>query len=291
MNSRWLIFFGLLFHVSLLWSSTSFKTMYSIPAGEFTELADLVVSARFDPSTLKDAKKYKYLEALQKRLELETQKSSDHPLLWFITGLNLNNLAEIRYILLLERKGQQKASQDIKVSNFNIARSRAYDNAIRLDNTEPHLLSSAIYATMGYGLSNRQRIKTYSRELKLGSASENESNEWFLHWGKIDALVHEKKLDKAQAALTELKNLLEDKGKIDSSYSKIAKQAETQVAKVTQQSEVRKVNHAKKAEARITQQEKELWNWKTWISIIIGAFMAGFVLAAAIYYRMRKKQA
>jgi len=273
--------------LSLAYADTSFEGIYGIEASnDYRASANQVVSARFEFSELSPQQKYTRLKNLQARLQLLTEKYADDPVLWFLAGLNLNNLAETRYLLILQRAGRQKADNDIDVSNYSIARSRAYENAIRLDSEPPHRLSSAIYATMGYGLSNKLKIKTYSREIELGSASENESNEWFMHWAKIDALVHDKKLDEAQAALAELKNLLAAKNKTESAYADIVDQAEQQVEAVVAQNEKR----TKPAQAVSPNLEStdHGWGWKVWLLISIGIFTFVSVIVAAFSLRKQK---
>lgn len=293
MTPRSLIFAALLMcQLSTAWALTQFENIYSIPAGDLTPIADQIVTNRFENSLLSNEQKYLYLEELQQRLESFKPQHQNNPLFWFLMGLSQSNLAEIRYIVLLDQKSQKTADQDIAISNHNITRSRAYEKAISLDEPKPHRLSSTIYATMGYGLSNKQKIKTYSRELEIGIASENESNQWFLHWAKIDALVHEKKLDEAQQALAELQQLLSRKKSGADNYSDIVKQAKAQVKTATQNSDQRKIKLAKKARAKalaIEQREKK-WTWKTWLLVSIGVFTFGFVTIAAIYYQVRKRK-
>ncbi len=273
---------------SLLQAETSFEDTYGITAsGHYSDIANQVVSTRFEESELSLPQKLTRLKNLQFRIDAKKNKFPDDPLIWFLSGLNQNNLAEVQYLTVLEKLGQHKASTSIEVTNYNIARSRAYDNAIRLDKPQPHQLSSSIYATMGYGLSNRQKIKTYSRELKLGNPAENESNEWFMHWAKIDALVHEKKLDEAQQALAELKALLQDKDKIPSPYTSIADRAESQIEKEVETADKRKSNLTGKQDSSRAENAGGTlsWNWKNWLLTGIGIFTFGFVLIAAIYVR------
>ncbi len=273
---------------SLLLAEANFEDTYGITAsGHYSAIADQVVSIRFDDSGLPLQQKLTRLKNLQARIEAKLKQLPDDPLIWFISGLNQNNLAEVQYLTVLKKLGRKKASNNIEVSNYNIARSRAYDNAIRLDSLQPRQLSSSIYATMGYGLSNRQKIKTYSRELELGSSAENESNEWFMHWAKIDTLVHEKKLEEAQQALTELKVLLQKKDKASSPYSSIVDRAETQVAREVETADKRISSSTGKAKPAPAESAEILhfWGWKNWLLIGIGIFTFGFVLVAAIYVR------
>ncbi len=272
-----------------LHAETNFEDTYGISAsGHYSAIADQTVATHFDESDLSLRQKMTRLKNLQARIEAKLNQFPNDPLIWFLAGLNQNNLAEVQYLMVLDKLGQQKASTDIGVSNYNIARSRAYHNAIRLDEPQPHQLSSSIYATMGFGLSNRQKIKTYSRELKLGSPAENESNEWFLHWAKIDALVHEKKLEEAQQALADLKALLMNKNKASSPYTSIVERAETQVKKEVKATDKRKsilIGKANSKPVKSTANNRS-WDWKNWLLIGIGIFTFGFVLVAAIYVRM-----
>ena len=290
MNKNLFLLIMLLCQLSTAWGARQFEDIYTISAGELTSLADQIVTVRFEDYLLSGEQKYLYLEQLQQNLQDIKPHHKDNPVFWFLTGLNQSNLAEVRYINLLDQKSQSIAGQDIVISNHNIARSRAYDNAIRFDEVEPRKLSSAIYATMGYGLSNKQKIKSYSRELELGSASENESNEWFLHWAKIDALIHEKKLEEAQQALAELQSLLSRKKHGADNYDSIVKQAKTQVTVAKQKTSQRKQKQQKKANAVAKAQEQlaQKWTWKTWLLVAIGVFTFGFVLIAAIYYHIKK---
>ena len=273
----------------IAFSQVSFEETYALEANaDYAALADQIVSARFDEHDLSLQQNFARLKNLQSRIEAKIDNNRDDPMVWFLSGLNLNNLAEVRYLLILENAGQKKATADVEVTDFNIARSRAYSNAIRLDGESPHRLSSAIYATMGYGLSNREKIKTYTRELELGSASENESNEIFMHWAKIDALVHEKKLDEAQQALADLKKILEERNKSNSPYASIVQRAETQVEKVTSKTNQRKEkNKGQQTKPVDLKNTDSAWNWKTWLMICFGVFTFISVLAAAIYRRNR----
>lgn len=275
--------------LSTAWALTQFEGIYAIPAGDLTPIADQLVTSRFEDSLFSNEQKYLYLEELQQRLQSYKPQHQDNPLFWFLTGLSQSNLAEVRYIILLDQKGQKTADQDIAISNHNITRSRAYEKAISLDEPEPHRLSSTIYATMGYGLSNKQKIKTYSRELEIGIASENESNQWFLHWAKIDALVNDKKLEEAQQALIELQSLLSNKKHGAEHYSDIVKQAKSQVKAVTLKAKQRKKKHARKVNARALEQRAQKWTWKTWLLVSIGVFTLSVVIIAAIYYQIRKR--
>ena len=290
MNIKILFLIGLLCHLSPAWGARQFSSIYAITAGELTSIADQIVTARFEESLLSNKQKYLYLEQLQNNLLELKPHHQENPVFWFLTGLNQNNLAEVRYINLLNQEGQSIADQDIDISNHNIARSRAYDSAIRFDGAEPRKLSSAIYATMGYGLSNQQKIKTYSRELELGSVSENESNEWFLHWAKIDALIHEKKLEQAQQALAELQTLLARKKRGAENFDSIVKQAKTQVTKAKNKSLQRQQKQQKnaRAAARAIDQHAQKWTWRTWLLVSIGLFTVGFVIVTAVYYQFRK---
>jgi len=273
----------------LAYSQARFEETYALEANaDYAALADQIVSARFDEHELSPQQNYTRLKNLQARIQAKIDRNKEDPMVWFVSGLNLNNLAEVRYLMVLASSGQKKAAADVEVTNYNIARSRAYNNAIRLDGKPPHRLSSAIYATMGYGLSNRQKIKTYARELELGSASENESNEWFMHWAKIDALVHEKKLDEAQQALADLKQMLEAKNKSDSPYSSIVRRAEAQVEKVTAKAKQRQAKNTKKQAKPVDFEDtNSTWNWKTWLILCFGVFTFVSVLTAAIYRRNR----
>ncbi len=281
------LFLLYLLPISLLQAESNFEDTYGIPANQnYSALADQVVANRFDESTLSLLQKLTRLENLQARIEVKLSRYPDDPLIWFLSGLNQNNLAEVKYLTILNSVGQHSAANNIDVSNYNIARSRAYDNAIRLDDPQPHQLSSSIYATMGYGLSNRQKIKTYSRELELGNPAENESNEWFLHWAKIDALVHEKKLDEAQQALAELKKLLQEKKITSSPYTSIVERAESQVTKEITTADKRNSKAPGRAKSKMVDDENNKpWDWKTWLLISFGFFTFSFVLGAAIFFR------
>lgn len=280
----------LLCQLSTAWGARQFEYIYAISAGELTPIANQIITERFEDSLLTGEQNYLYLEELQQNLQSLKSQHQNNPIFWFLLGLNHSNLAEVRYINLRKQESQSTIGQDLEISNHNIARSRAYDNAIRLDDSEPRKLSAAIYATMGYGLSNQQKIKTYSRELELGIASENESNEWFLHWAKIDALVHEKKLEEAQLALTVLQTLLARKKQGAENYDGIVKQAKTQVTEASQKVSQRKINKQKKEQtsAKALEQRAKKWTWKTWLLVTIGVFTIGFVLVTAIYYQFRK---
>jgi hypothetical protein len=280
----------LLYQLSTAWAFTQFESIYAIPADDLTPIADQIVSSRFEDSLFTNEQKYLHLEELHQRLQSYKPQHQDNPLFWFLTGLSQSNLAEVRYITLVDQKGQKTADQDIAISDHNITRSRAYEKAISLDELEPHRLSSTIYATMGYGLSNKQKIKTYSRELKIGIASENESNQWFLHWAKIDALVHEKRLEEAQQALVELQDLLANKKHGAEYYSGIVKQAKSQVKVVTQKFEKRKEKQAEKSKmVKALEQHEQKSTWTTWLLVTIGVFTFGFVIIAAIYYKIRNR--
>lgn len=268
----------------------SFEDTYGISAGEnFGALADQVVETRFDESSMTLQQKLIRLKNLQLRIDAKLQQFKDDPIIWFLSGLNQNNLAEIHYLLVVEQSGRQQAASDSSVSNFNIARSRAYDNAIRLDSAQPYRLSSSIYATMSYGLSNRQKIKTYSRELALGSPAENESNEYFMHWAKVDALVQERKLDEAQQALEDLRQLLQQRNKTDASYSSIVERAEAQVSAQIKISEKRQAASASAPQSKVVRQTTEggQWGWRNWLLTGFGAITFTFVLIAALYLRKK----
>ena len=288
MKSLFVLLLIYLLPCSVLQAEANFEDRYGISANDFyPALADQVVATRFDETGLSLRQKLTRLKNLQARIDEKLGQLPDDPLIWFLSGLNQNNLAEVQYLIVLDQSGQQKASADIDVSNYNIARSRAYDNAIRLDNPQPHRLSSSIYATMGYGLGNRQKIETYSRELAIGSPGENESNEWFMHWAKVDALVQEKKLDEAQQALSELKGLLQKKNKTSSPYASIVDRAETQVAIALMASEQRNPALIENSEATALKTDNEIptWTWKNWLLVGIGFFTFSFVIAAAIHFR------
>ncbi|MDH5353318.1 MAG: hypothetical protein OEY09_02640 [Gammaproteobacteria bacterium] len=273
--------------ISPVLALANFEDIYGIQASDFYNvLADQIVSARFEDNSLSLQEQFKRLKNLQLKIETKTDEYPGDPLVWFLEGLNLNNLAEIRYLLILSQSGQKKATADREVSNYNIARSRAYSNAIRLDSKPPHQLSSTIYATMSYGLSNRQKIKTYTRELELGSPSENESNEWFLHWAKIDALVHEKKLDEAQLALVELKTLLDKANKADSAYAEIVEKAGAQIKTITDELQKRQASHQNSETSNVKPDDpEEDWSWKIWLIVSLGIFTFIAVVVIALLKR------
>jgi len=288
-SRRFMLATLLMCQLSSAWALTQFESIYAIPADDLTPIADQIVTSRFEDSLFTNEQKYLHLEELQKKLQSYQPLHQDSPLLWFLTGLNQSNLAEVRYIILLNQKGQKTADQDIVISDHNITRSRAYEKAISLDEAKPHLLSSSIYATMGYGLSNKQKIKTYSRELEIGIASENESNQWFLHWAKIDALVHDKKLVEAQQALAELQSLLANKKHGAEHYSDIVKQAKSQVKDVTQKANLRKQKKAEILKGRALEKHEQKWTWKTWLLIAFAVFTFSFILISSIFYHIRQR--
>lgn len=268
---------------------SNFEDTFGVAAtAEFSSLADQVVDTRFDESAMTLQQKLNRLKNLQLRIKPKLEQHKDDPFIWFLHGLNQNNLADVVYLMALEKSGQQEASMNIEVSNYNIARSRAYSNAIRLDSTLPYRLSSTIYATMGYGLSNRQKVKTYSRELELGSPAENESDEWFMHWAKIDALVHEKNIDEAEKALQELEHLLRNRNKSDSAYSAIVDQARTQVKAEIETVESRKLSPIAKRSASIEEigEQDKAWGWGGWLLIAAGAFT--FIYMLTVAFNLRK---
>ena len=288
MKQNFIIIMLLLLSPAVAPASTNFEDTYGTAApAAFSNLADQIVDTRFDESSMTLRQKLSRLENLQLRIESGIEQYTDDPFLWFLSGLNQNNLAEVKYLIILEASGRKEAAMDIDVSNYNIARSRSYSNAIRLDSTQPHRLSSAIYATMGYGLSNRQKVETYSRELKLGSPAENESNEWFMHWAKIDALIQENKIDQAQHALEELKQVLKKQNKSDSAYSSIVDRAETQVALEVETMENRRSVSTAKQSANLggNETDSQPWGWKDWLLTGFGVFTFAFVLIAAVYLR------
>ena len=225
--------FASILWLSILFSSVSiagsFAQIYALPAEGFVELADRVVAARADHFVTDYAQKMKSLLDLQAELELLTDERLRDPMLWFVYGLNQNSLAEARYMLVLEREGRSAADRDREVTDYNVGRSQAYERAIFYDDRKPHRLSAEIYATMGYGLTNRLKAETYTRELSLGNASENESSEIFMHWAKIDVLVKERRLSDAQQALEELKQLLESKGRNEGNFEKVVERAQASV--------------------------------------------------------------
>ncbi|NNE63335.1 MAG: hypothetical protein HKN34_04570 [Gammaproteobacteria bacterium] len=269
-------------------AATNFEDIYGTAAtAEFSNLADQIIDTRVDETSMTLQQKYTRLKNLQLRVESGIEQYKDDPFIWFLSGLNQNNLAEVLYLIIVEKSGQQKAAIDLEVSNYNIARSRSYSNAIRLDSAQPHRLSSAIYATMGYGLSNRQKVKTYSRELNLGSPAENESNEWFMHWAKIDALIQENNLDEAQQALERFKQQLKKQNKSDSAYSSIVDRAGKQVAARVKAAEYRRSVATTKPSANSREKEirNEPWGWEAWLLTGTGTFTLAFVLIAAVYLR------
>lgn len=288
MKQRFAILLFLLFSTSMTFASTNFEDTYGIPAGaHFSSLADQVVDTRFDESSMTLRQKFNRLKNLQLRIDSKLKEFSDDPIIWFLSGLNHNNLAEIQYLLVVEKSGQQMAASDIDVSNYSISRSRAYDNAIRLDSSQPYKLSSSIYATMSYGLSNRQKITTYRRELELGNPAENESNEYFMHWAKIDLLVQEKKLDEAQQSLKELEQLLKQRNKSGSAYSSIVERAKYQLVTELEISEKRKAVSltSRQSSTKFQEAGHKPWGWKIWLLTGFGIFIFTFVLIAAIYLR------
>jgi hypothetical protein len=270
-------------------SATEFNQVFGIDAGNSTSLANLLTTARHDQSLLSMPQHYQYLLDLHSRIEKNKSSHSEDPMAWFLYGLSLNTLAETRYLMLIETGDNNIASDDREINELNIARTRAYDNAIRLDGDEPHQLSAEIYANMGYGLSNRQKIKTYSREIKQGTAGASLSSEVFLHWAKIESLVHEKKLDEARTAIDDLTQLLEQKSLSDSPYQTVVAQATTQVNQSVEQKILRARASAQSNAKQAFKNTITAWSWKTWLLFLIGTFSFLFVLMTSIYYQFQKR--
>lgn len=217
MKIRHLTFFLILWPLSL-YADTGFNDLFNTELDIMVIQADRVATYHAEDIKPALASTQTELEMLNQTLEQVLQQQPQHPILWFIKGLNYSNLAAYH------------ADSDRKLSlNYNEKKQQAYIQAMALDNNKSPHLTAAIYATMKHGLPLNDKITALQKELSLGGNGENESYYWYLHWSNINSLQQAGRQQEAQQALMNMQKEMKTRGLDQSVYQQLVSQAKESI--------------------------------------------------------------
>jgi len=198
------------------------------------------------------------LLAISKQLDQLLQQQPQNPLLWFLQGLNYNNLASLYF-----------DSDPVSSQQYISKKLSAYEQAMKFDETQQPHLSAAIYSTMKHGLPIDKKITAIQKELSLGGNGEDESYYWYLHWSNIHSLTQAGRLKEARQATQNMQRELEASGHSNNNYRQILKQvkAEVEQAQLAQSSKpekptsktVEQISHQEKPQQNLVSMNKYLW--------------------------------
>ncbi|MFW2371851.1 MAG: hypothetical protein ACN4GM_01920 [Gammaproteobacteria bacterium] len=208
----------LLFMPCQILAQNAFEELFDVNPGNTKLLADQVTLYHAENIDSSFAEQNQQLNSISQQLDQLLQQQPKNPLLWFLQGLNYNNLASLYFNTDILRSQQYTAK---KLS--------AYEQAMKLDKTQQPHLSAAIYSTMKHALPMDKKITAIQKELSLGGNGENESYYWYLHWSNIHSLTQAGRLDEAQQATQKMQRELEASGHSNDNYQQILKQVKAEV--------------------------------------------------------------
>ncbi len=213
MKIRQLTFFLFLWPLSI-YAETGFNELFDTELDILVIQADRVATYHAEDIKSALASTQTELEILNQTLEQVLQQQPQHPILWFIKGLNYSNLAAYH------------ADSDRELSlHYRENKQQAYIQAMMLDNNNSPHLTAAIYATMKHGLPLNNKIKALQKELSLGGNGENESYYWYLHWSNINSLQQAGRRQEAEQALMNMQKEMKARGLDQSIYQQLVSQA------------------------------------------------------------------
>ncbi len=213
MKIRQLTFFLFLWPLSI-YAETGFNELFDTELDILVIQADRVATYHAEDIKSALASTQTELEILNQTLEQVLQQQPQHPILWFIKGLNYSNLAAYH------------ADSDRELSlHYSENKQQAYIQAMMLDNNNSPHLTAAIYATMKHGLPLNNKIKALQKELSLGGNGENESYYWYLHWSNINSLQQAGRRQEAEQALMNMQKEMKARGLDQSIYQQLVSQA------------------------------------------------------------------
>lgn len=213
MKIRQLTFFLFLWPLSI-YAETGFNELFDTELDILVIQADRVATYHAEDIKSALASTQTELEILNQTLEQVLQQQPQHPILWFIKGLNYSNLAAYH------------ADSDRELSlHYSENKQQAYIQAMMLDNNNSPHLTAAIYATMKHGLPLNNKIKALQKELSLGGNGENESYYWYLHWSNINSLQQAGRRQEAEQALMNMQKEMKARGLDQSVYQQLVSQA------------------------------------------------------------------
>lgn len=203
----------------LTMANTGFNEQFNVRLDRFNDIADRISEYHSSDINLDAQSKQHELEALQQNVEAMIKTAPEDPLLWFISGLNHNNLASF----------YAAQNQPQRAGEYSERRNHDYQRAMELDQKLPSRLSAQIYAAMKHGLPAEARIEAIKQELAQGGSGENEDYFWQLHWSHVSALDEAGHYDEAEKALQDMQNQMWQRGVTNPDYQIIVDKARTSI--------------------------------------------------------------
>ena len=201
-----------------LLAQNSFEEQFDISPGNVKSLADQVALYHAENIDSSFTVQEQQLISISQQLDQLLQQQPQNPVLWFLQGLNHNNLASL-YFTTAPVTSQQHIAKKLS----------AYEQAMTFDKTQKPHLNAAIYATMKHALSMDKKIIAIQKELALGGNGEDESYYWYLHWSNIHNLTQAGRLQEARQATQKMQRELEASGHSSNNYQQILKQVKAEV--------------------------------------------------------------
>ncbi|MCW8956348.1 MAG: hypothetical protein OQL09_05650 [Gammaproteobacteria bacterium] len=245
-----------------LMAQYSFEELFDVNPGNKEAIADLVTHHHIEDTDSSFNLQKQQLLSINEQLRKLLQHQPDNPLLWFLQGLNYNNLASL-YFTSTPDTSQKYIQQ----------KQHAYDQAIEFDEATQTQLSAAIYATMKHALPGDKKIMAIQKELALGGNGENESYYWYLHWSNIHNLTQAGRLQEARLASKQLQRELLASGYSHSDYQNILVRAKSEIDQAEKYQQITPEKPVKKAAKQgLASQKKQqkLFSMNTilWLAVI-----------------------
>lgn len=259
-------------------AQNSFEELFDINPGIVKSVADQVTVYHAENIDSSFNIQNQQLLAITQQLDQLIQQQPENPLLWFLQGLNYNNLASLHF-----------SSDPTTSQQYIIKKLSAYDQAMKFDETQQPNLSAAIYATMKHALPMDQKITAIQKELALGGNGEDESYYWYLHWSNIHNLTQAGRLQEANHATQNMQMELEASGHLTNDYQQILKQVKAELTEA-QQTQVKSHDNpatqavAKNSTSQSTEQKLFGMNRFLWLVLI----MLVVVLSIGLIYEKQR---
>ena len=261
-------------------AQNSFEDLFDINPGKLKSVADQVTTYHAEDIDSSFDIQNQQLLAITQQLDQLIQQQPENPLLWFLKGLNYNNLASLHF-----------NSDLITSQQYIVKKLSAYDHAMKFDETQQPHLSAAIYATMKHALPIDEKISAIQKELALGGNGEDESYYWYLHWSNIHNLTQAGRLQEARQATQNMQMELETSGHLNNDYQQILKQVKAELAQA-QQTQLKSHDNpatqaaAKNSTSQSTEQKLFGMNRFLWLVLITLVVVLSIGL---IYEKLRQK--
>jgi len=271
----------LLFLPCQILAQNSFEELFDISPGNIKSVADEVTRYYAENIDSSFSTQNQQLTSISQQLDQLLQQKPRDPVIWFLQGLNYNNLASLYY-----------SADPVGSQQYIAKKLHAYDQAMKFDETQQPHLTAPIYATMKHALPINKKITAIQKELSLGGNGENESYYWYLHWSNIHNLTQAGRLDEAQQATRQLQRELLASGHSDNNYQQILKQVKNEVEQARQAQKIIHKNSTTETTKQQTNREsprhdQSSMNYILWFLVI--SVVVILIIGLIYEKRMRKK--